>query len=60
MRQASLQIQIEVKKVLAEKGVKLVQRLQCAERETLTTLPCANACGDFIPPFLIFMGPNHT
>ena len=45
------------KKVLAEKGAKLVQRLQSAERGTLTTLlPCANACGDFIPPFLIFKG----
>jgi hypothetical protein len=50
-------------KVLAKKGTRCVQKIQAGERGTLTTLiPCANAIGDFIPPFLIFKGgvaPNH-
>ena len=42
-------------KVVTRKGAKNVVRIQAAERGTLTTfLPCVNACGDILPPFLIF------
>ena len=47
------------RKVLAQKGQKQVSQLQVGKRGVLTTiLPCCNACGDFIPPFIIFKGPN--
>jgi hypothetical protein len=52
------------KKVLARKGAKIVHKLQMGERGTLTTLmPCVNAVGDILPPFLIFKGsfcPQQT
>ena len=45
------------KKVVALKGKRLVQKMQTAERGTLTTLlPCVNGTGSFIPPFLVFKG----
>lgn len=45
------------KKVLASKGGRVVQKIGAGERGTLTTLiPCANAIGQLIPPFLIFKG----
>lgn len=45
------------KKVLALKGTRVVQKIGVGERGTLTTLiPCANASGQLIPPFLIFKG----
>jgi hypothetical protein len=44
-------------KVIAKKGMRNVQQITVGERGTLTTLLlCANAAGDFIPPFLIFKG----
>lgn len=45
------------RKVIAMKGSRVVQKITVGERGTLTTvLPCSNAAGDFIPPFLIFKG----
>ena len=44
-------------KVLALKGNRQVQKITIGERGTLTTLlPALNACGDSLPPFLIFKG----
>lgn len=44
-------------KVLAKKGQRSVVNLKVAERGTLTTfVPCSNAIGSMIPPFLIFKG----
>jgi hypothetical protein len=44
-------------KVIAPKGVRSVQQVTVGERGTLTTLlPCVNATGEFLPPFLIFKG----
>jgi hypothetical protein len=45
-------------KVIARYGSKIVSRIQAAERGTLTTiLPCGNASGQLLPPFIIFKGP---
>ena len=45
------------KRVLVPHGTKSVCRIQSAERGTLTTLlPCSNALGEFIPPFIVFKG----
>jgi hypothetical protein len=47
------------RKVLAEKGKRIIQQIQTGERGTLTTfLPCCNANGEYIPPFLIFKGQH--
>lgn len=47
------------KRVIAKKGAKIVQKIQSAERGTLTTLlPCVNAVGNFIPPLIIFKGQH--
>lgn len=44
-------------KVLAVRGARTVQKVSVGERGTLTTLiPCGNASGQLIPPFLIFNG----
>ena len=44
-------------KVLSHKGDRQVQKITIGERGILTTLlPAVNACGDSLPPFLIFKG----
>jgi hypothetical protein len=45
------------RKVVVSKGQRTVSSLKAAERGTLTTfVPCSNALGSMIPPFLIFKG----
>lgn len=47
------------KRVVARKGQKTVQKVSVGERGTLTTLlPCINAAGDVLPPFIIFKGSD--
>lgn len=44
-------------KVVARKGCRSVSSVQVGERGTLTTiLPCVNAAGHLLPPFIIFKG----
>lgn len=44
-------------RVLSLKGVRTVSSIQVGERGTLTTvIPCVNAAGDLLPPFVIFKG----
>ena len=53
-----LSVPSKSKKIVGRRGGRCVQRIQSGERGILTTLlPCANAVGEFIPPFLIFKGP---
>ena len=50
-------------KFVVQKGVKTASKVQTGERGSLTTLlPCVNAVGDVLPPFLIFKAtipPEH-
>ena len=45
--------------VIARKGSRTVQTIRSGERGVLTTvIPSANACGDYMPPFVIIKGAN--
>ncbi len=49
-----------VRKVFAAKGARHVHQRSTGTKEQITVLGCANAAGDFMPPFFVYPGANLT
>ncbi|KAH3823997.1 hypothetical protein DPMN_125825 [Dreissena polymorpha] len=41
-------------KVLAEKGVRYVYQVTSSNKQQITVMACFNACGDYVPPLIVY------
>jgi hypothetical protein len=46
-------------KVLAEKGVRHVYQVTSSNKQQITVMACFNACGDYVPPLIVYPGQRY-